>query len=131
VTPPVGPPEESEALWRVLRAVERRIETVEQGRDLTDLRAQLRDLSREVSALGDDLRDLLATDRAGVVELLAARRSLRAPKSEPPSRAALRAAWRWLGWGVAVLALAVGAAAARACGVPIDPPKVAPPVAPE
>jgi len=121
------PAEESERLWRLLRAVsgqveelQERVADLERRDDLGPLREQLRDLAREVAALGDDLRDLLASDRASVVELLAHRTRTQPPAASlgPPRevRAQLRA---WAGAALLALAgaLAAGIAGlARGCG---------------
>ena len=128
---PTAPASESERLWAVLRSLSEttaelaeRVARLEQRDDLGPLREQLRDLAREVSGLGDDLRDLLASDRESLVEVLAHRpRTPPAPAPVaslgPPRevRAQLRA------WGGAALlalgaALASGVAAtlARGCG---------------
>lgn len=123
--------DEHERLWRLLRAVsgqveelQERVADIERRDELGPLREQLRDLAREVAALGDDLRDLLATDRASVVELLAHRtKTPVAPRPVaslgPPRevRAQLRA---WAGAALLALggALAAGIASAlaRGCG---------------
>lgn len=125
------PADEQEAQWRLLRALsgqleelQERVADIERRDDLGPLRDQLRDLAREVSALGDDLRDLLASDRASVVELLAHR--TRTPPAPAPVaslgpprevRAQLRA---WAGAALLALggALAAGIASAlaRGCG---------------
>lgn len=85
---PVAPATESEQLWRLLRAVsgqvaglQERVSELERRDDLGPLREQLRDLAREVASLGDDLRDLLATDRASAIEVLA-----RHPRTPAPPR---------------------------------------------
>jgi fumarate hydratase class II len=120
--------DEHERLWRLLRAVtgqleelQERVAELERRDELGPLRGQLRDLAREVAALGDDLRDLLATDRASVVELLAHRTRTPPPAASmgPPRevRAQLRA---WAGAALLALggALAAGIAGAlaRGCG---------------
>ena len=132
VSPPAAPASESEQLWRLLRAVsgqvaelQERVAELERRDDLGPLREQLRDLAREVAGLGDDLRDLLATDRASALEVLADRARNRTPPPARPVaslgpprevRAQLRA---WA--GAALLALGGGiafglAALARGCG---------------
>jgi ABC-type transporter Mla subunit MlaD len=134
VSPPAAPASESEQLWRLLRAVsgqvaelQERVADLERRDDLAPLREQLRDLAREVAALGDDLRDLLATDRASAIEVLAHRtRTPPAPRPVtslgPPQavRAHLRA---WVGWAMVALAGATATALtaaflalARGCG---------------
>lgn len=123
--------DEHERLWRLLRAVsgqveelQERVADLERRDELGPLQEQLRDLAREVAALGDDLRDLLATDRASVVELLAHRaKTPPAPRPVaslgPPRevRAQLRA---WAGAALLALGGAIAAgiasALARGCG---------------
>jgi len=70
VSPPVAPASEAEELWRLARRLERRVEELERRDDLEPLRVELRDLAREVAALGAELRGLLRDDRAGLVEVL-------------------------------------------------------------
>lgn len=125
MTPPPAPASEAEALWRLLRELAGRVERLERRDDLGPVREQVRDLAREVAALGDDLRDLLAADRASAIEVLAHARPRTPPAPAPVTslgpprevRAQLRA------WGGAALlalgaALASGVAAtlARGCG---------------
>jgi hypothetical protein len=132
--PPVAPATESEALWQLcrrleghVRGLEERLDRIEDRDELGPLREQLRDLAREVAALGDDLRDLLATDRASAIEVLARRPRTPAPPRPvtslgPPQavRAHLRA---WVGWAMVALAGATATALtaaflalARGCG---------------
>ena len=134
MSPPAAPASESEQLWRLLRAVsgqvaelQERVADLERRDELGPLREQLRDLAREVAALGDDLRDLLATDRASAIEVLAHRpRTPLAPRPGtslgPPQavRAHLRA---WVGWSLVGMAGATATALtaailalARGCG---------------
>lgn len=128
--PPVAPATESEALWAVLRrleghvrGLEERLARVEDRDDLGPLREQLRDLAREVAALGDDLRDLLATDRASAIEVLARRPRTPAPPRPVTSLGPPTEVRRDLRNGLWTLAgaLATGLAAlilalARGCG---------------
>jgi hypothetical protein len=90
--PPVAPATESEALWRLIRAVagqveelQARVDDLERRDDLDPLRAELRDLSRDVAGLGDDLRDLLAVDRKSAIEVLARQQKTPAPPRPVPS----------------------------------------------
>lgn len=133
MSPPAAPASESEQLWRLLRAVsgqvgelQERVADLERRDELGPLREQLRGLAQEVSALGDDLRDLLAGDRESLIEVLAHRPRTPAPPPVPPGaslgpprevRQQLRA---WAGAGLLALggALAAGIAGAlaRGCG---------------
>lgn len=129
--PPVAPATESEALWTVLRrleghvrGLEERLARVEDRDDLGPLREQLRDLAQDVSALGDDLRDLLAGDRESLIEVLAHRpRTPPAPRpvaSLGPPREVRQQLRAWGGWALLALAGAlasgIAGALARGCG---------------
>lgn len=125
------PAEESERLWRLLRALagqleglQERVADLERRDELGPLREQLRGLAQEVSALGDDLRDLLAGDRESLIEVLAHRPRTPAPPrpvaSLGPPREVRQQLRAWAGAGLLALggALAAGIAGAlaRGCG---------------
>lgn len=129
------PAEESERLWRLLRALAGQVEglqvrvaDLERRDDLGPLREQLRDLAREVASLGDDLRDLLACDRASALEVLAHQRPRTPPAPAPvpslgPAREERQRLRAWAGASILALggAVAYGLATAilalaRGCG---------------
>jgi hypothetical protein len=142
---PVASATESEALWRLIRAVsgqvaelQERVADLERRDDLGPLRAELRELARDVAGLRDDLIGLLKDDRGSLIDVLvhAAEHPAEhpAPAPEPPPRAApvtslgppreVRAHLRaWVGWSLVALAGATATALtaaflalARGCG---------------
>ena len=142
---PAAPASESEHLWRLLRAVsgqvaelQERVADLERRDDLGPLRAELRELARDVAGLRDDLIGLLKDDRGSLIDVLvhAAEHPVEppAPAPEPPPRAApvtslgppreVRAHLRaWVGWSLVALAGATATALtaaflalARGCG---------------
>jgi hypothetical protein len=99
--------------------------------EIAELRRDLRDLRVEVGDIASDLRELLAADRASVLEVIATRRSLRAPPSPPgsslaPSRLLARARHAWASWVLGLLGTALLVGLARACDVPLPALPVAP-----
>jgi hypothetical protein len=87
-------------------------------------RERLDRLEERLDSLDSDVRELLGGDRKSVVdvvELLAQRRSLRAPRQTEPAGSW---AWRqWLTWALPIAAAAaLGATLGlmRACGVPVQ-----------
>jgi hypothetical protein len=92
---------------------------------MRDMRERLERLEKRLDSLDSDVRDLLGGDRQSVVdvvELLAQRRSLRAPRQTEPA-----ASWAWRQWLTYALPIAAAAALGatlgvmRACGVPVAP----------